>query len=140
MLCDSLLGRFVYPIACESNIINTCWGIIFVNSQLLQKAEYDFLSKPNKFFFNVETCGSLKPENIVLMGVQFLKKKLSDLQTQLQHELQNDALTINWKIEKENLNCPHLLYWVKIKILPLNFYSRTMVENQNNQLSVHPWL
>ena len=29
------------------------------------------------------------------MGVQILKKKLSDLQTQLQHELQNDALTVN---------------------------------------------
>ena len=59
------------------------------------QADYDYTGKPNKFFFNVESCGSLKPENIVLMGVQFLKKKLSDLQTQLQHELQNDALTIN---------------------------------------------
>ena len=28
------------------------------------------------------------------MGVQILKKKLSDLQTQLLHELQNDALTM----------------------------------------------
>jgi DNA-directed RNA polymerase II subunit RPB3 len=38
--------------------------------------------------------GSLRPENIVLMGVAQLKKKLSDLQTQLSHELQSDALTI----------------------------------------------
>ncbi len=29
------------------------------------------------------------------MGVNCLKKKLSDLQTQLSHELQNDALTIS---------------------------------------------
>jgi len=42
----------------------------------------------------VESCGSLKPENIVMMGVASLKKKLSDLQTQLTLELQNDALTI----------------------------------------------
>lgn len=58
------------------------------------QAPYDYISKPNKFFFTVETCGSLKPENIVIMGVNALKKKLSDLQTQLAHELQNDALTI----------------------------------------------
>lgn len=43
----------------------------------------------------VEASGSLKPENIPIMGVNVLKKKLSDLQTQLSHELQNDALTIN---------------------------------------------
>merc|ERR1711874_653796 len=59
------------------------------------EAEDDYSAKPNKFFFNVESCGSLRPENIVLMGVSVLKKKLSDLQTNLQHELQNDALTIN---------------------------------------------
>lgn len=58
------------------------------------QAPFDFAGKPNKFYYNVETCGSLKPENIVTMGVSILKKKLSDLQTQLQHELQNDALTI----------------------------------------------
>jgi len=59
------------------------------------QAPYDYLSKPNKFYYNVESCGSLKPENIVLMGVAVLKKKLSDLQTNLSHELQNDALQIN---------------------------------------------
>ena len=59
------------------------------------QAPYDFTGKPNKFYYTVESCGSLKPENIVLMGVNVLKKKLSDLQTQLSHELQNDALTIH---------------------------------------------
>ncbi len=53
------------------------------------------MSKPNKFYLTVESCGSLKPENIVIMGVNALKKKLSDLQTQLSHEMQNDALNIN---------------------------------------------
>ncbi len=59
------------------------------------QAPYDYLSKPNKFYYNVESCGSLKPENIVMMGVAVLKKKLSDLQTNLSQELQNDALQIN---------------------------------------------
>jgi len=59
------------------------------------QAPYEFQTKPNKFFFNVESCGSLKPENIVMMGVSVLKKKLSDLQTNLSQELQNDALQIN---------------------------------------------
>lgn len=59
------------------------------------QAPYDPDGKPNKFFVNVETCGSLRPENIVLMGINILKKKLSDLQTQLSHEVQSDALAIN---------------------------------------------
>jgi len=59
------------------------------------QAPYDFQSKANRFFFNVESCGSLKPENIVMMGVSILKRKLSDLQTNLSQELQNDALQIN---------------------------------------------
>jgi len=59
------------------------------------QAPYDYTGKPNKFYFTVESSGSLKPENIVLMGTAILKKKLSDLQTNLSHELQNDALTIH---------------------------------------------
>jgi len=55
------------------------------------QAPYDYASKPNKFYFIVESAGALKPENIVLMGTAILKKKLSDLQTQLSHELQDDA-------------------------------------------------
>ncbi len=59
------------------------------------QAPYDYTGKPNKFYMCVEATGSLKPENIVMMGVSVLKKKLSDLQTQLSQELQNDALTIS---------------------------------------------
>jgi DNA-directed RNA polymerase II subunit RPB3 len=58
------------------------------------EAEYNWETKPNKFFFNVESAGALKPENIVLMGVQVLKNKLSNLQTQLSHETQTNALAI----------------------------------------------
>lgn len=58
------------------------------------EAPFNWEAKPNKFFFNVESAGALKPENIVVMGVQVLKNKLSNLQTQLSHESQNDALLV----------------------------------------------
>lgn len=75
------------------------WGawshISFNNFFLAVEAEYNWEAKPNKFFFNVESSGALRPENIVLMGVKVLKNKLSNLQTQLSHELTtNDALVI----------------------------------------------
>lgn len=58
------------------------------------QAPYDASLKANKYFFNVETCGSLKPENIVQSGLSILKKKLGDLQTQLSQEIQSDVLTV----------------------------------------------
>jgi len=58
------------------------------------EAPYDPDGKPNKYFVNVESCGSLRPESIVLMGIAGLKKKLSDLLTMLSQEVQNDALAI----------------------------------------------
>lgn len=61
------------------------------------KVEADFIpdGKPNKFYFNVESSGALRPENIVLSGLNVLKNKLGDVQTQLTHELQTDSLTIS---------------------------------------------
>lgn len=58
------------------------------------EAPYSVEAKPNKFYYNVESSGALKPENIVIMGVQILKNKLSNLQTQLSHESQSDALAV----------------------------------------------
>uniref|UniRef100_A0A6M2DZ50 DNA-directed RNA polymerase II subunit RPB3 n=1 Tax=Xenopsylla cheopis TaxID=163159 RepID=A0A6M2DZ50_XENCH len=58
------------------------------------EAEYNWELKPNKFFFNVESSGALKPENIVTMGVAVLKNKLSNLQTQLSLEMESDVLAI----------------------------------------------
>jgi len=59
------------------------------------EADYDPAAKANKYFYNVESCGSLKPENIVMMGIASLKKKLSDLQNQLSLEAHSDALAIH---------------------------------------------
>jgi len=58
------------------------------------QGDFDVGAKPNKFFFNVETSGSLRPERIILSGLSVLKKKLSDLQTQHSHEIAADVLAI----------------------------------------------
>ena len=46
------------------------------------EAPFDPFAKANKFYFNVEACGSLRPENIVLMGICMLKHKMMTVQTQ----------------------------------------------------------
>ncbi|OXA64739.1 DNA-directed RNA polymerase II subunit RPB3 [Folsomia candida] len=56
------------------------------------EAPYSWEAKANKFFYNVEASGALKPDNIVLMGISALKKKLSDLQTQLSTEMHGDII------------------------------------------------
>lgn len=58
------------------------------------QGSFDPSGKPNKYFYNVESCGSLRPENIVFSALSILKKKLSDLQTQLCQEIRNDVLTV----------------------------------------------
>ena len=68
-----------------------CNKIFFV----LDEAPFNWEAKPNKYYFNVESSGALKPENIVMMWISALKNKLSNLQTQLSHEVQNDALSIH---------------------------------------------
>jgi len=58
------------------------------------QAPLDALGIPNKFFMNVESVGCLKPDTIVMTSIATIKKKLSDLQTQLSQEIQADHLTI----------------------------------------------
>lgn len=60
-----------------------------------QVVTFSLLTCNLRFYYNVESCGSLRPETIVLSALSGLKKKLSDLQTQLSHEIQSDVLTIN---------------------------------------------
>lgn len=71
----------------------------FIKKKLLlfkiDEAPFNWEAKPNKYYYNVESSGALKPENIVIMGVTALKNKLSNLQTQLSHEGQSDALSIH---------------------------------------------
>lgn len=51
------------------------------------EATYDPHGKPSKFWIAVEAVGQLTSENIVLSGINVLKKKLIDIQNQLQIEL-----------------------------------------------------
>uniref|UniRef100_A0A915EE81 DNA-directed RNA polymerase II subunit RPB3 n=1 Tax=Ditylenchus dipsaci TaxID=166011 RepID=A0A915EE81_9BILA len=51
------------------------------------EAPYDAHGKPNKFWISVESAGALKAETIVLSGINALKKKLIDMQHQLNVEL-----------------------------------------------------
>lgn len=61
-------------------------------SQFLIQAPYDPNGNLDTFYFDVESCGSLRPENIVFMGIDSLKKKLTDLQIMLSQEVQNNPL------------------------------------------------
>ena len=46
----------------------------------------------------MQSSGALKPENIVLSGLNVLKQKLSDLQVQHQQEMAQEALSIQWLV------------------------------------------
>ncbi|CAF1184552.1 unnamed protein product [Adineta steineri] len=62
---------------------------LFLNLELAEyeyEASFEPNKAPNKFFFNVESTGALKPETIVLSSLNVLKQKLSNLQTFLKHE------------------------------------------------------
>ena len=67
----------------------------FLYFSLKAEAPFDPHGKPKKFYYNVESCGSLKPDTIVLSAIAALRKKLENLQTQLNIEVERDALTIN---------------------------------------------
>jgi len=77
-------------------LVGTDWGLsapfhpfFYLKKEftfVADEAPYNWEAKPNKFFFNVESCGSLRPDNIVTMGIAILKEKLSNLQTQLSQE------------------------------------------------------
>lgn len=54
-----------------------------------KEAPYLPLTKPNKFWMCVESTGSLTCFSIVLSGVNVLKRKLTDIQNQLQLEMNN---------------------------------------------------
>ncbi|EYC32186.1 hypothetical protein Y032_0003g1449 [Ancylostoma ceylanicum] len=59
------------------------------------EAPYDPHGKPNKFWFTIEATGALRADRIVYSGVAILKKKLTDLQVNLRHELLQHGLAIN---------------------------------------------
>lgn len=81
--------KYVFKSLC----LELLWNKLRIYS-FTDEAPFDGLGQPNKYFFNAESCGSLKPENIMFSALAVLKKKLSDLQTQLSHEIQQDVLAV----------------------------------------------
>lgn len=53
---------------------------------------FDFNSRPNKFYLDVETDGSLGPQEVVLKGLQELQTKLANLILGLKSEPELDAM------------------------------------------------
>lgn len=53
------------------------------------KFEADYIrdGKPSKFYFNVESSGALRPQNIVLSGLRVLIQKLQDVETELTQQV-----------------------------------------------------
>eukprot|EP01132_Coremiostelium_polycephalum_P008559 gene8559-10528_t len=77
------------------------------------KKKADALGKPDlvsieqrtdKFIFTVETNGSLRPEEIVLSAIQIIKRKLTDIQTQLQEGLIQYGSEEGSKLETVRIN------------------------------------
>eukprot|EP00941_MAST-03F_sp_MAST-3F-sp1_P003504 g3504.t1 len=46
---------------------------------------------PERFIFTVETTGALKPEELVLYALKVLEKKIEMIETELQHEIENEG-------------------------------------------------
>ncbi|KAI9332759.1 hypothetical protein BD770DRAFT_29338 [Pilaira anomala] len=50
-------------------------------------APFDYNAKPDKFYFEAETVGSLAPEEVVTMAMKTLVDKLAYVQMQIQEEV-----------------------------------------------------
>ncbi|KAJ2591840.1 RNA polymerase II subunit 3 [Coemansia sp. RSA 1722] len=49
-------------------------------------APFDFKAEPSVFYFNVETVGSMNPQEVVMMGTRVLQESLSGLQLALDND------------------------------------------------------
>lgn len=58
-----------------------------IDQETKHEADYIRDGKPSKFFFNVESSGALKPQNIVLSGLRVLIQKLQDVEHELGQQL-----------------------------------------------------
>lgn len=76
---------------------NKAINVTFLNRPLSKNAQYetppdkdapfDYNAKPDKFYFETETVGSLAPEEVVSMAMTILSAKLANVQMQIQEEV-----------------------------------------------------
>jgi hypothetical protein len=64
-----------------SNLPNFFFFFFFFN------LAFDYNAKPDKFYFEAETVGSLAPEEVVTMAMKTLVDKLAYVQMQIQEEV-----------------------------------------------------
>ncbi|KAI9030165.1 hypothetical protein CLU79DRAFT_426492 [Phycomyces nitens] len=60
---------------------------------------FDYNAKPDRFYFEAETVGSLAPEEVVAMAMKTLVDKLAYVQMQIQEEVETrepEGLTGGW--------------------------------------------
>ncbi|KAJ1948913.1 RNA polymerase II subunit 3, partial [Linderina macrospora] len=53
-------------------------------------APFDYKAEPTTFYFNVETVGSIKPQNVVIMATRILQEKLGTLLLALEDDQNPD--------------------------------------------------
>ncbi|KAJ1920233.1 RNA polymerase II subunit 3 [Mycoemilia scoparia] len=54
-------------------------------------APFDYNAAPDRFYFRVETVGSMKPENVVIMATRLMQEKLSTLEICLEDDQNPNA-------------------------------------------------
>lgn len=91
------------------------------------EAPYDPTGRPNKYFMNVESCGSLRPENIVISALSVFKKKLSDLQTQLSHEIQSEAY---WELNLDASQCKMFVWNFQSCLLFIGWWTTLQIKHK----------
>ncbi|KLO06440.1 RBP11-like subunits of RNA polymerase [Schizopora paradoxa] len=64
---------------------------------------FDFNAKPEKFYFNVETVGSVSPEEVIMKGLQELQTKLANLMLSLKPDT-DAALAANDELPGAEMN------------------------------------
>ncbi|CAG8593265.1 4807_t:CDS:2, partial [Diversispora eburnea] len=95
------------------------------DSPLGDEEVFQFLVTPNKFYFEVESVGSMKPEDIVYNGIKKLIEKISSIQM---------GLSIGMNAQNENnVTSPSNMSGVEINILDDDQISR---DNQKGSSSL----
>ncbi|KAH3900994.1 DNA-directed RNA polymerase II core subunit RPB3 SCDLUD_002459 [Saccharomycodes ludwigii] len=65
---------------------------------------FDYKAKPNNFYMNVETVGSLTPDQVVLRGIKTLQDKVADILFSLKKMEQDKVASSNNALNQQHAN------------------------------------